>query len=133
MAHEVPARLTPAEGRRFGLTVGGVFLALAAVSRWRGHDLAPVVLAALGGTLVVAGAVIPAALAPVFRGWMALGLLLSRVTTPLFMGALYFLAIMPMGLVMRAFGRSPLRGRPKGSSYWMKHESASGHSMTRQY
>lgn len=133
MAHEVPARLTPAEGRRFGLTVGGVFLALGAVSWWRGHDLAPVVLAAVGGALVVAGVAIPAALGPVFRGWMAVGLLLSRVTTPLFMGALYFLAIMPMGLVMRAFGRSPLRGRGKGASYWTRHESASGHSMTRQY
>jgi hypothetical protein len=133
MAHDVPARLTPAEGRRFGLTVGGVFLALAAVSQWRGHDLAPVVMAGLGGTLVVAGAIIPAALSPVFRAWMAFGLLLSRVTTPLFMGAPYFLAITPMGLVMRAFGRSPLRGPTKGATYWMKHESASGHSMTRQY
>src|SRR5207249_5300275 len=48
----VPARLSAAEGRRFGLSVGGMFLVLGAVLWWRGHATAPVP-AALGALLVV--------------------------------------------------------------------------------
>lgn len=133
MAHAVPARLTAAEGRRFALTVGGAFLVLAAFSRWRGHDVAPASLAAIGILLLLAGIVAPGRLSPVFRAWMALGLLISRVTTPLFMALLYFGAITPMALVMRVLRRSPLRGARDTTTFWMRHESASGHSMTRQY
>lgn len=133
MAHPIPAGLTAAEGRRFGLVVGGAFLGLAALSRWRGHDLAPVILAVLGAVLLLAGLAAPKRLGPVFRTWMAFGLLLSRITTPVFMAALYFAAITPMGLAMRAFGRRPL-DPPKGAaSFWVRHQSSSGHSMERQY
>jgi hypothetical protein len=133
MAHAVPAGLTPAEGRRFGLLVGAAFLLLAGLSRWRGHDLAPAILATLGTILVAGGLLLPARLDPIHRGWMAFGLLLSRFTTPVFMGALYFLAITPMGLVMRAFGHRPLNPSRGAESLWVRHQSSSDHSMERQY
>ena len=129
----LPARLTPREGRRFGLTVGLAFLVLAGISRWRGHDLSPLVLAGLGGALTVAGLAIPGYLGPVFRGWMTLGQLISKVTTPIFMGLLYFVAITPMGVVLRALGHKPLEAPDTKGSYWVKHESSSNRSMTRQY
>jgi hypothetical protein len=133
VAHQVPARLSPREGRRFGLTVGGAFLLLAAISRWRGHDVAPTILAGVGGVLTLAGVVVPGLLGPVFRGWMAFGLALSRVTTPIFMGLLYFVVITSMGAVMRLFGRHPLRATDHNGSFWAKHESSSQQSMTRQF
>ena len=133
MEDHVPARLTPQEGRRFGLTVGLTFLAVAGISRWRGHDVAPLVLAALGGTLTLAGLAIPGRLGPLFRAWMQVGLRLSKITTPIFMGAIYFVAMTPMGVARRTFGRSPLRTPATNGSYWMTHESSSDRSMTRQY
>lgn len=119
MAGGIPTRLTPREGRRFGLVVGGAFLVFAGISRWRGHDTAPIVLASIGGLLVVGGAVVPGQLGPVYRAWMQLGLLLSKVTTPLFMGLVYFLVITPMGVVMRLAGRNPMRHEAKDDSYWV--------------
>jgi hypothetical protein len=133
VAHQVPARLTAREGRRFGLTVGVAFLVFAAISRWRDHDVAPMVLATLGGLLVLAGLTLPSRLGPVFRGWMAFGLLISKVTTPLFMGLLYFVAITPMGLLMRLFGRQPLKAAEKEGSFWARHEPSPGGSMSRQF
>lgn len=133
MAHQVPTRLTPREGRRFGLTVGVAFLVLAAISRWRGHEVVPLVLAGLGAGLALAGIVIPSLLGPVYRAWMAFGLLLSKVTTPIFMGLLYFVAITPIGLAMRAFGRKPLDVKARNGSFWVQHESSSNKSMTRQF
>ena len=133
MEKQVPARLTTRDARRFGLTVGGAFLLLSLISRRRGHDLAPLVLAGLGGALALAGIAFPRLLGAVYRGWMAIGQLLSKVTTPIFMALVYFVAITPMGLVMRAFGRHPLRVAADNGSFWVKHESSSDSSMTRQF
>ena len=58
--------MAPASSRRalrkFGVTVGLAFVALGAVSRWRGHELPPRVLWTIGVLLVVPGLVAPALL-----------------------------------------------------------------------
>ncbi|MGH7710684.1 MAG: SxtJ family membrane protein [Gemmatimonadaceae bacterium] len=133
MAQQVPARLTTRERRRFGFTVGVAFLLFAALSRWRGHDVAPLILGGIGGTLVLAGIVLPQALGPVYRWWMGLARVLSKVTTPLFMGLVYFLVLTPIGVIRRVFGSSPLEAKSRNGSYWAPHQSSSGHSMTRQF
>lgn len=123
MAEGIPARLTPAEGRRFGLTVGGAFLLLGGVSWWRGHTTAPMVLWIIGGALAGLGLVLPGRLGPVFRSWMAVAHGLSKVTTPIFMGLIYFVVLTPVGLVRRIIGRSPLRARAAGGGFWAPHEA----------
>ena len=47
------------------------------------------------------GLIAPASLGPVYRGWMRFGLLLSKVTTPLIMGAVFFLVIAPVALILK--------------------------------
>ena len=67
----IPTRLTPAEGRRFGLTVGVAFLVLAGLLHfWRHKETAAVVAGGLGVLLVAAGLVIPGRLGPLHRAWM---------------------------------------------------------------
>src|SRR5262249_34271547 len=119
LATGIPARLTPAEARKFGVTVGGVALLFALISRWRGHDLTPLVLGSFGAALVLLGLVAPATLGPIYRGWMRLGLVLSKVTTPIFMAVVYFVVLTPTGWLMRAFGKHPLRPRAVDGSYWV--------------
>ncbi len=135
MAERIPARLTAAEGRKFGLTVGAAFLVLAAVSRWRGHTTSPQVLLALGGSLVVLGVAIPAKLGPVFAAWMGLAHAMSKVTTPLFMGIVYFVVLTPTGLIIRLLGRDPLAPKRESRSAWMPHDPRSDapNSMRRQF
>ena len=118
MARGIPARLTAAEGRKFGLMVGGAFLVLGGLLWWRAGLATASVPLALGTALVGAGLAIPARLGPVYRGWMALALAISKVTTPIVMGAVYFLVLMPTGLLARLFGHRPLV-RPEGTgTYW---------------
>ena len=114
----IQARLTPREGRRFGLLVGGVLLLGGAISRWRGHTVAPVALWSLGGLLVAGGLIFPTLLAPVHRAWMGLARLLSKVTTPIFMALIYFVVLAPVGLVRRLFGYNSLV-RPRGRTFWV--------------
>jgi hypothetical protein len=111
--------LTAAEGRRFAFTVGAAFLVLAGIALWRDHPLLVRVFAVLGGLLGLAGVVVPGRLGGVHRAWMGLAHLISKVTTPVFMGLVYSVAILPIGLVMQALGRNPIRHRPVNGSYWM--------------
>jgi hypothetical protein len=124
--------LSPADGRRFGLTVGGAFLALAAISRWRGHDAIPIVAAILGATLVLAGLAVPGRLGPVYTSWMRLALAISKVTTPVLMGLIYFIAFTPLGLLRRAFGRNALVHPARGGGYWTPRAPAEQRSDLRR-
>ena len=45
-----------------------------------------------------AGSLVPAQLGPVYRAWMALATAISKVTTPMFMGVIFFLVLTPAGL-----------------------------------
>jgi hypothetical protein len=115
----IPARLTTAEGRKFGLLVGGVFLLFGTISHWRGHTTAPIVMWSLGGALAAGGLLIPGHLGPVYRAWMGLAHGLSKVTTPIFMGVVYFLVLTPTGFLMRLLSRNPLHHPEKNGSYWV--------------
>jgi hypothetical protein len=126
------APYTASQGRKFGVTVGLAFAVLATISWWRGHHYPVYVLGALGGLLVLAGLSIPRRLGPVERAWMQLAVLISKVTTPVFMGVVYFLVLLPVGLVMRAFGRNAVRHQPVNDSYWAPRTDARG-SMLNQF
>lgn len=134
MEARIPARLTAAEGRRFGLVVGAAFLVLAGLSAWRGHQLPPRILGGIGALLIVGGLLAPAHMGPVHAAWMKLALVISRVTTPIFMGIVYYVVLTPMAMVRRAFGGNPMRRTASGGSYWMKHAtSADKDAMLRQF
>ena len=132
MAHGLPARLTPAEGRKFGLTVGAAFGVLAALLWWRDHQIPLYAFAALSAGLISAGLLIPGHLGPVNRAWMGLALLISKVTTPVFMGIVFFIVIAPVGLLMRLLGRNPVRHRAVNGSYWAPRTDARG-SLSNQF
>jgi hypothetical protein len=127
--------LTKREGRKFAFTVGLAFCVLTAISWWRGHVPVAGTLGALGVGLLLAGAVAPTRLGPVQSAWMSLAHAISKVTTPVFMGVVYFLVLTPTGLVMRALGRRPLRRELDDGSYWIaKRRDRGGVSdMNRQF
>lgn len=122
MEGRVRARLTPSEGRRFAFPVGLAFLALAGVLWWRERLTLALGAASLGGLLLVAGLLVPGKLGPVYRAWMALAAAISRVTTPIFLGIVYFLVMTPIGLVRRVLGGNPVVQEPNAGSYWKKRD-----------
>jgi len=132
LARRVRARLTRSEGRRFGLVVGGAFLALTLLFVWRSHDTAAVIAAIPGTLLVLAGLLVPGHLGPAYRGWMALATAISRITTPIFMGLVFFLLMWPLGLARRLFGGNPLVHEDSDGSYW-KSRSGDHGDLRRQF
>jgi hypothetical protein len=93
---------------------------LAAVAAWRGARYTPWIPGVLGGVLLIAGIVVPTRLGPVERAWYALAAAISKVTTPIIMGALFFLVLTPAGLIARLFGHDPLRRSRTASSAWTR-------------
>ena len=127
--HEVVARGADDDGappteRSFAIVFSGVFVLLAGLRFWRGHADAPawLVIAALFALLGVAR---PALLRPLNRAWWRLGLLLHRLVSPVVMGLLFFGAVMPVGLLMRLFGKDPLKRQrdPAAATYWVPCDS----------
>lgn len=135
MAARVPARLSPAELRRFGLVVGGALAALGGVLWWRGHPVGAPVAGTLGVALLLAGLAIPARLGPAYRAWMGLAHLMSRVTTPVFLGIVYYGVMTPIGWLMRAFGRNPLVHPSADGGFWVSRGAGAGRrsDLTRQF
>ena len=136
MADAVSARLTAHASRRelrsFALSVGGAFLALAALLSWRGRPNAALVLVVAGAILVAVGVAAPTRLGPVYRAWMTLALAMSRVTTPILMGLVYFGVLTPTGLVMRLFGRRPLPGARPAATVWVDRPAGARRSDLRR-
>jgi hypothetical protein len=44
---------------------------------------------------------------------------ISKVTTPIFMGVVYFGVLTPVAMVQRLLGRSPLKRQPGRDSLWV--------------
>lgn len=126
------AGLTAAEGRKFGLTVGGAFLALAGILVWRDHATAAAVVGSLGGLLALAALAVPRRLGPVERAWMGMALAISKVTTPVLMTLIYYVVLTPSGWLVRLFGHRPLRREEEDGSYWVERSSPGG-DLERQF
>ena len=127
-----PQRYGSAEGRRFGLTVGTAFGVLAGLVYWRGRPTISLALGGFAAALLLGGILIPARLGPVERGWMAFARALSRVTTPVFMGIVYFVVLTPTGLVRRAFGRNSLARNAGAPSYWVTRDPPADPAVRRR-
>lgn len=133
MADSIPARLSPAEGRRFALTVGAALLVLGAVIRWRGGMIVSLVVLVLGAGLVLAGLVVPGHLTAVHRAWMNLALAISKVTTPIILAVVYFLVITPVGIVRRMLGRDALTRPRSRTSFWVPRTHGGRSDLERQF
>jgi len=110
------------------------FVGIGALAGWPDYPVKSIVLFSIGAAFIVAGLVIPTMLGPVERAWMALAHLISKVTTPIFMGIVYFLLVTPIGYIRNARGKGPF-GRERGTSSWQHHDAATARreQMERQF
>jgi hypothetical protein len=70
---------------------------------------------------ILSAALRPSLLRPLNLAWLKFGLLLHRVVNPVVMALLFYGAVWPTGLCMRAFGKDLLRlnRQPDADSYWI--------------
>lgn len=109
--------------RSFGFVFAVVFAIIALYPLVNSNGIRIWAIAASGVFLLLA-VLVPHILAPVNRLWTKFGLLLNKIVSPIALGILFFLVVTPTGLLMRLFGKDPLRLRfdPAAESYWIKRD-----------
>ncbi|MEX0958200.1 MAG: SxtJ family membrane protein [Burkholderiales bacterium] len=109
--------------RSFGIVFAVVF---AIVGCWPlfGGNPPRIWSLAIAGVFVVLAFLLPVTLKPLNRLWFRIGTGLHHVVSPLMLGLLFYFSVLPTGLLMRAFGKDPLRLRldRKARSYWIERK-----------
>jgi hypothetical protein len=121
--------------RRFGLTVGGLFLVFGVLSRAIGSGRLAPYLVPLGTVLFALGVLFPPVLAPVERLWMKLAAVLHVLSSTIVLTAIFFLVIAPIAIVRRALGHDSLRlRRTHCETHWIRcGQALEAASMKRQF
>src|SRR5262245_23859787 len=96
-----------ASSRSFGLLVAIIFFALAGLSYCAHGRLYPYWGTLSAGFLALAIAA-PRVLAPLKRLWIRLGHVLHVIVGPIVLGLSYVIAIVPVGILTRLFGKDLL-------------------------
>jgi hypothetical protein len=117
--------------RSFGLIIA-VALGCLGLLNWLHSGNAWPWLWSAAALFAIAGLLFPAVLAPFNRAWTRLGLLIHVIVEPVVLGA-----VLPIGLLMRAKHRDPLRLEIERdrTSYWIKREppGPQPHTMKNQF
>jgi len=109
--------------RSFGIVFTILFVVIGLWPLWSDGDVRnwSLILAAF---ILAVALIRPALLAAFNRAWMKFGLLLHKITNPIIMGLIFFLAVTPTALIMRAMGKDPLRRKfdQSAPSYWIDRD-----------
>ena len=111
------------ELRQFGVTIAAALCLIGGwlwwkESPWYGY------LVAAAAALLAAALLMPRLLKPFQRCWMVLGLCMGLVVSSVLMTVLFYLVVMPLGLLMRLRGRDPLKRsfERDAESYWIRRQ-----------
>ena len=109
--------------RSFGLVFAACCFVVGALSWLSGHTHGPYWFAGSAAFLLVA-LTLPRSLGPFNRLWTKFGLLLGAVMAPVMLAAIFYVFVTPIGLLMRATGKDPLRLKldPAATSYWIARD-----------
>jgi hypothetical protein len=122
------------ERRWFGLGAGIVCALAYGYSRWKDVEWVGAAGVGVYGFLVIVGLVHPLWVARIGDLWAAFGTLLGKVMSYPIFTIVYFLAVTPTALVVRAFGKDPLGEKRRGAAtYWTPHEPPPKERYERQF
>src|ERR1035437_4092668 len=116
-------KVTVSTARNFGIVFAVVFAIIGLAPLYRGGAVRWWAIA-LGAAFLICAFLAPRLLRPLNHLWFKFGLLLHHVVNPIVMSALYFGAVVPMGLLMRALGKDLLRLKfdKAAASYWIPRD-----------
>lgn len=104
--------------RSFGVSVGGVMLAVAAYLVWRERIDTAAVVGGIGALLVVLGLLAPTLLKWPAALWWKLAMVLGYVNARVILTLAFVIVLTPIGLLWRLIGNDPLARRRKSWHGW---------------
>ena len=122
--------------RKFGLSTGAIVLILfGLLIPWLFSLNFPTWPWILAGVLAAWALLAPTTLHPVYSGWMKFGLVMNWINTRLILGILFYGMFLPIGMVMRLFGKDPMHRKLDGaqSSYRVPSHDEPRDNVERPY
>ena len=109
--------------RKFGLTVGTVFLLLSIVLYLFGKS-SSFVIGGIGILLILFGLILPTVLKPLNKIWMILAVILGWFMSRLILFILFYIVITPIGIFLKLMGKDFLHRKSEENSktYWETRE-----------
>ena len=119
--------------RNFGLVFFIVFLILGLWPITNGEEIR-IWLILLAFIFLILGIMESKLLSPLNRLWFKFGIMLGAIVAPIVMGAIFFIVVTPIGIVMSIIGKDLLNKKhdKKKETYWIKRIKPIG-SMKRQF
>lgn len=123
----------PGSEKSFGIVFSIVFLlvGLYPVTRSEGFYLWALIVSA---TFLLLALFAPKLLSTPNKLWFKFGMLLGSIISPVVMALIYFVTVLPTGLIMRLLGKDLLRQKldKNAKSYWIIRDEPMG-SMKNQF
>jgi len=109
--------------RSFGIVFFVVFLLIAVFPLANSEDLRIWSLI-ISLIFLILGLLKSKILTPLNKIWFKFGILLGKIVSPLIMGAIFFLVVTPIGIILRLMGKDVLNLKyNKNKSYWIENSS----------
>ncbi len=107
--------------RKFGITVGGVLLAIGVVVFYFEKPSA-IYFTVIGGSLILFGALFPKILKPLNRIWMSLAIILGFIMSRVILTILFYLVLTPIAILAKIVGKKfmVLKFDKSVNTYWEK-------------
>jgi hypothetical protein len=129
---KMPKMLTD---RTFGLIFAGIFLIIACYPVLFGNSVREwaLIIAALWAVPAI---IFPKILNPLNKAWLKFGFFMHGIINPILMGIVFWVAVFPTGLILKALGKDPMHRKlePDAQTYWKVRETQpSKESFTDQF
>jgi hypothetical protein len=111
--------------RKFGLTIGGIFLAIGLLLLWKSIWLdARIIFISIGGTLFLGGLLFPMPLKYVYLIWMGFAFALGWIVSRFILIILFLFVMTQIGFIAKLFGKKflDLKYKKRDESYWIPKE-----------
>jgi len=107
--------------RKFGITVGGVLLAIGVLLFYFEKPSA-IYFAVIGGLLILFGALFPQFLKPLNKIWMGLAIILGFIMSRVILTILFYLVLTPIAILAKIVGKKfmILKYDKSANTYWEK-------------
>lgn len=112
---------TPAELRKFGLTIGGL-LTIIGIIMIILHAKNKLIFSALGFLFIFLGLTLPKALKWIYKLWMGLSVVLGFFSTRIILSLLFYFVLTPINFLHKFTGKKflDLKIEKSATSYWHK-------------
>ncbi|HSD64618.1 MAG TPA: SxtJ family membrane protein [Ignavibacteriaceae bacterium] len=113
---------SPADLKKFGLTIGVVLLLIALILFLLNKEA--IIWGIIGTVFILSALSFPLLLKPLNKIWMTLAIILGWIMTRVILSILFFLVLTPLRFIALAFNKKFLDFKidPSAKTYWEKRE-----------